>query len=127
MRFAYLPFFAATLTFAAADVSRGQSAESPVMEIVTFRLLPGISDADFLAAAQGTQALVAAQPGFVSRSLLHDDTGVWTDIIRWQSLPQALTAAQSVMAEPTFAPFAGSIDMTSISMRHVPVLWHMSD
>jgi hypothetical protein len=127
MRTAILSLLASTITFAAADTARGQSTHDPVMEIVTFRLVPGISDADFLTAAKATRAMVAAQPGFVRRSLLRDETGLWTDTIHWQSLPQAQAAAAIVMADPAFAAFGAAIDMASIDMRHTPILWQMGD
>jgi hypothetical protein len=107
MRFVILPLFAATIAFAAADTARGQG-DGPVMEIVTFRLTPGTSDADFIAAAKGTEGMVAAQPGFIRRSLLRDEAGVWT-----------------LMVDPAFAPFGAAIDMTSLNMRHLPILWQM--
>jgi heme-degrading monooxygenase HmoA len=127
MRTAILSLLASTITFAAADTARGQSTHDPVMEIVTFRLVPGMSDADFLTAAKATRAMVAAQPGFVRRSLLRDETGLWTDTIHWQSLPQAQAAAAIVMADPAFAAFGAAIDMASIDMRHIPILWQMGN
>jgi hypothetical protein len=124
MRFVILPLFAATIAFAAADTARGQG-DGPVMEIVTFRLTPGTSDADFIAAAKGTERMVAAQPGFIRRSLLRDEAGVWTDTVEWQSLAQAHAAAETLMVDPAFAPFGAAIDMTSLNMRHLPILWQM--
>jgi hypothetical protein len=123
MRFAISP----RITFAPADSAGASSTVVPVMEVVTFRLTPGITDAAFIVAAKGTEAMVAAQPGFVRRSLLRDDAGEWTDSIEWQSLAQAQTAAEILMANPAFAPFGAAIDMTSLSMRHTPILWQMGD
>ncbi len=127
MRFVGQLVLATCITLAPADVARGQMADGPVMEIVTFHLHPGISDADFLAAAKGTEVLVTAQPGFVRRSLLRDDAGQWTDTIEWQSLGMAHAAAETLMADPAFAPFGAAIDMSGLSMRHIPILWQMGD
>jgi hypothetical protein len=127
MRFAILPLVTAAIAFAAADTARGQGIDGPVMEIVTFRLSPGITDAAFLTAAKGTAAMVAAQPGFVRRSLLRDETGEWTDTVTWQNLALAHTAAKTVVSDPSFAPFGAAIDMASLTMRHVPILWQMGD
>jgi Antibiotic biosynthesis monooxygenase len=127
MRFVIFPLLAAAITLAPADTARGQTTDGPVMEIVTFRLNPGITDAAFLAAARGTEAMVATQPGFIRRALLRDDTGEWTDTVEWQSLTLAHAAAETLMADPAFAPFGGAIDMTSLTMRHVPILWQMGD
>jgi choline dehydrogenase-like flavoprotein len=126
MRFVILPLVTAAIAFAAADTARGQ-ADSPVMEIVTFRLNPGVTDAAFLAAARGTAPMVAAQPGFLRRSLLRDDAGEWTDTVAWQSLAEAHAAAETLMADPGFAAFGAAIDMTSLRMRHLPILWQMGD
>jgi hypothetical protein len=125
MRFARLPLLASFVAFAPEGMARGETTAGPVMEIVTFRLTPGISEAAFLVAAKDTGALVAAQPGFIRRSLLRDDAGLWTDAIEWHSLTAAHTAAQTVTADPSFAPFGAAIDMTSLTMRHVPILWQM--
>jgi hypothetical protein len=98
-----------------------------VAEIVTFRLLPGTDEAAFLAAARATEAIVAAQPGFRRRSLSRDGAGLWTDYLEWASKPAALNAAQVVMSEPAFAPFAAMIDPQGMEMRHAPVVWQMGD
>jgi heme-degrading monooxygenase HmoA len=127
MRFVMLSAFAAAIAFAPADHARGQAADGRVMEVVTFRLIKGVTDAAFLAAARGTETIVAAQPGFISRRLLRDDTGQWTDTVEWQSLAAAHAAAETVVSDPAFAAFGGSIDMTGLTMRHVPILWQMGD
>jgi len=126
MRFVFLSIFAACLTPAPADSARGE-AGAPVMEVVTFRLVAGVSDAEFLRHARGTEAALAAQPGFLRRSLLRDDTGFWTDLVAWRSLTDAEVAAQAMMADPAFAPFLAAIDMASVRMQHTPVLWQMGD
>lgn len=127
MRFAPVFTRATPILHAAEGAARGQAAEPPVLEIVSFRLSPGITDVAFLAAARGTAALVAAQPGFIRRSLARDEAGIWTDLITWQSLPHATAAAQTVPADPAFAPFGAAIDMGSVEMRHLPILWQMGD
>jgi hypothetical protein len=97
------------------------------MEIVTFRLNPGVTDKAFLDAAKGTEAMVAAQPGFLHRSLRRDGTGLWTDVVAWQSLAQAHAAAAMLTDDPAFAPFGGAIDFNTIQISHTPVLWQMGD
>lgn len=127
MRFAILPLFAVSITFAPVDSARAQAADGPVMEVVTFHLTPGVTDAAFLAAAKATQDTVAAQSGFVRRSLLRDGEGLWTDAVEWQNLSAARVAAETLIADPSFAPFGGAIDMSTLRMRHIPILWQMGD
>ncbi|HEY6918682.1 MAG TPA: hypothetical protein VI412_05435 [Tabrizicola sp.] len=89
-----------------------------VIEYVTFTLVPGATDAAFLAAAQGTEALVRRQPGFLSRRLSKGADGRWTDAVTWASLAEAQAAPTAVMSEPAFHPFMALIDGSSALMRH---------
>jgi hypothetical protein len=127
MRPAAFTLIATCITLAPADIARGQSHDTPVMEIVSFRLNTGVTDAAFLAAAEQTRVMVAAQPGFVRRSLLRDRDGVWTDMIVWQSLPNAKAAADIVVADPSFAAFGAAIDMSTLQMNHTPIAWQMEN
>lgn len=97
-----------------------------VLELVTFRLIPGADPEGFLATAEATRPLVAAQPGFRNRRLGQDATGVWVDLVEWDSLTAARTAAQAVMEAPAFAPFMAMIDPASLVMRHLPVALAMA-
>lgn len=121
-----LTALALTLLLAPADAARAGAGPNPVMEVVTFRLLPGVTEAAFLAAARATEAPLRRQPGFLSRSLTLSDDGHWTDHVLWSSLPEATAAAQAMMAEPAFAPFMAAIDGASVTMRHDRVLWQMA-
>mgnify|MGYP001765943924 CR=1 FL=1 len=89
-----------------------------VIEYVTFALVPGTAEADFLAAATGTGALVRRQPGFVARRLSQGADGTWTDAVTWTSLASAQAAAGAVMEDPAFTPFMALIDGASARMRH---------
>lgn len=92
-------------------------------EIVTFRLNPGVSDADFLTAIQATERYTNGATGFMSRQLSKADDGTWTDYVVWASLHDAQAAAAG-FAEQDFAPtILQAIDKDSFSMRHQPVLW----
>jgi hypothetical protein len=121
-----LPALALTILLAPAEAARAEApAPGPVMEVVSFRLVPGTSDAAFLAAAQATAAPLQGQPGFLGRHLTRAEDGTWTDHVLWSSLPQALAAADQMMAEPAFQPFMALIDGPTVTMRHDPILWQM--
>lgn len=109
------------------DAAAGTSAPRLVAEIVTFRLVDGAEPQAFVEAAMATAPLVAAQPGFVRRSLSLDATGLWTDHVEWADLASAETAARVVIRAPAFAPFAGMIAVEGMSMRHAAILWRMGD
>lgn len=116
------------ITLAPADAGAGGAPlGQPVAEIVTFRLVPGTDEAAFLSAAQGTEAPVASQPGFLRRSLSRDADGLWTDYVEWRDMASAEAAARAVMAMPEFGAFAAAIDPKGMTLRHAPVLWRMGD
>ena len=110
-----------------ADSRAGGGSGVPVAEIVTFHLIPGSDEAAFLTAARATEGPVAAQPGFRSRVLSRDDSGLWTDHVQWADLASAEAAAQAVMAMPVFGPFVGFIDPSGMTLRHAQVVWTMGD
>ena len=117
-----------TISFAPVDArAGGTAAPQPIAEIVTFRLMPGTEEAAFLSAAQATAAPVAAQPGFLRRSLSRDETGLWTDYVEWADRQSAKAAMQAVMRLPEFVPFSAAIDPEGMVIRHAPVLWQMGD
>lgn len=126
MRF-FLPALSLTILLAPAEAARADTgaADRPVMEIVSFRLTPGTTDAAFLTAAQATAAPLQAQPGFVSRHLTRAEDGSWTDHVLWSSLAAALAGAEAMMAEPAFGPFMALIDGPTVAMRHDTVAFAM--
>lgn len=118
-----LPFLSLRPLFAPADAARAGGPDGPVVEIVTFRLLPGSDSGAFRQAAAQTDALLAANPAYGLRVLTRDDDGLWTDIVRWSSLAAAQVAALGLMADPAAAPFMAMIDPASVRMRHADVVW----
>lgn len=120
---------AATAQFLPADMARSDIGVAqigePVIEIVSFRVLDGTSQRDFLAAAAGTDAALRLQPGFVSRKLLQSPDGTWIDLVEWKDLPKAQAAAQAMMEEPSFRPFMAMIDPATVKMSHSALVWRM--
>lgn len=99
--------------------------DGPVKEIVSFNLVRGTDEAAFLAAAQGTEAPLRAQRGFVRRTLTRADDGRWTDHVAWSSMATALSGADAMMADPAFGPFMAMIDGATVTMRHDQIRWQM--
>lgn len=89
-----------------------------VLELVRFRLRPGATADDLLAAAAASVAPISACPGFRSRRLVHDGAGLWTDVVEWADLASASRAAETVLSDPALAPFLALIDETSVEMAH---------
>ncbi len=90
-------------------------------EIVSFRAAPGISPEGMAALATGIGDWLAAQPGFIARTLSRAEDGTWTDHVVWQSLAEAQAAGRAILSEPTAAPLMGAIDAGTVIMTHAPV------
>lgn len=92
---------------------------SPTIELVQFRLRPGVEPDTFLAAAADTQAALARLPGFLGRELLHDGEGLWVDVVRWRSRAEALSAAAKFVTMPEVEAFALMMEQDGMAMLHL--------
>jgi hypothetical protein len=52
-------------------------------------------------------------------------TGVWSDLVYWQSRTAALAAAHEILVAPVAQPFLASINTTSLSLSHstITLVW----
>ncbi len=91
------------------------------LEIVTFSLKPG-TEAGFVANNGVMTDWLARQPGFLSRHLGKRDDGTWVDVVRWQSMEQALAAADRIMAEIGGSEALQAIDPATVDMWHATVV-----
>jgi len=91
----------------------------PTVEVVLLKLNSGVSDADFVEATAAMLPDLQSTPGFIRRELLKAEDGQWIDVIHWQSLPEALQAAETIMSWPNTQRFIQMIDPSSITMMHL--------
>ena len=105
--------------------STQSSTDTPVMEIVTFRLNAGVAADDFRQAASAIDQLLRQRGTAASRRLVVDEDGLWTDIIEWASMAEAKSAAEDLVQDPLFAPLGAMIDAGTVQMRHAPVQHQM--
>ena len=91
---------------------------SEILEIVTFTMKPGVTDAQVLAAADALQRDVEHLHGYVARRLLKTDDGTWVDMVRWTSVEAAHAAARLVEAAPSAQAFMEITDVEGIRMLH---------
>ncbi len=89
------------------------------VELVQFRLKPGVDEPAFLDAIAGTQAAIEQLPGFLRRELLKGDDGVWVDLVHWRSKAEALAAAEAFATMPEVAPFVAMLDEAQMTMLHL--------
>ena len=89
-----------------------------VIEIVTFRLLDGAAEAEFLDADAAFQTgFVYRQPGLLRRTVARGDAGAWLAVGVWESQEAADAAWTAGQDEPLVARLAELVDMASGERR----------
>lgn len=94
-----------------------------VIEIVTFRLVPGADEAAFLATDASVQTDVVYQRrGIVRRTAARGPAGEWLVLTFWDSETDADEAAAAMRADPVGRAYLELIDETSVSTRRYQTL-----
>lgn len=93
-----------------------------IVEIFTFRLAPGASDADLLAADARVQTeFYYGRPGIVRRTTARagDD---WAVVVFWQRADDAAAAADAARDDPATAAFGALMDLARVSVKRYETL-----
>lgn len=123
MRLNRMRIVAAVVVLALFGIAHAQSQKSSsprteVLEVVTFRLQPGVSEQQFLAENRKVESShVSKQPGFISRETAKGDKGEWLVFVRRKSLKDAEASMASFAAAPGTEGFMKAIDPASMSMK----------
>lgn len=94
------------------------TAQPTCLEVVRFKLLPGVTDEAFLAANAAMPDVLKRHGGFRRRVLSKGANSAWTDVVKWENLALAHQAAKQLMAEPALQKAAASL-LTKID-RAIP-------
>ncbi|TMP39704.1 antibiotic biosynthesis monooxygenase family protein [Pseudoalteromonas rubra] len=87
------------------------------IEIATFKLANGVTEADFLKQNEEFMAYLQEQPGLLYRSVSkHAPSGTYTDIVYWNTLEDAKRVQEAFEHEPVCQQFAALIDKDSLSL-----------
>jgi hypothetical protein len=90
-----------------------------VLELVVFKLSPGVTQAEFLESNEPVSSWIAGQPGFISRDLSYEAEGDrWVDVIWWETLEEAEAASQRALGSDTCAPMFAMIEMDDMLFLH---------
>ena len=91
------------------------------VEFVSFKLKEGASVADFLLASDKiNKDFLALQKGYISRQLLQKDD-LWADYVLWETMDDALTAANVCGENASALEYFSFLDDKSVDMRHFTV------
>ncbi len=93
-----------------------------ILEVVVFKLAEGVTDELFLESAQGIEGWLETKPGFLNRRLSKDENGMWLDLIEWESMDEAQSAAAEIMSQPAGQAFSANIDGPSVQMYHMQTI-----
>lgn len=113
------------LTFAAAAGAEPSpvQAASPVAELASFKLKDGATVEQLRAASPGVDRFLASCPGFISRLLVAETDGTFTDIVLWRSQADADAALKKHEREPDACSDYLCLMREDVgAMRHLPVL-----
>lgn len=90
-----------------------------VMELAIGKTKPGVLREDYLEAAAAVEADLRRMPGFRGRKLLAGEDGLWVDLVEWDSMDEALAAAQAFTNIPSALPMIEMLDPDTIRMYHL--------
>lgn len=89
-----------------------------VIEVVTFRLKPGVSNAEFGRVDKKVeQEHVSKQLGFISRESGAGDGNEWLVIVHWRSVPDAEASMKTFEKAAAAAEFMSKIEESTMSMK----------
>ncbi|WP_115719417.1 antibiotic biosynthesis monooxygenase family protein [Gallaecimonas mangrovi] len=85
-------------------------------------LADGITDQDFISAAQRCGSYLKRCPGFLGRKLSYNEARrQWLDLVYWQTLEHALAAERTFNDDPTNRELINSIKPGSLVVQHYEV------
>ena len=87
-------------------------------EIVLYRLKPDIERERFLQISARATEWLRTRRGYIRRDLLEDESGQWIDLVRWETMDDALAAADAFAQTPDAAAFMEAVEPESIRMMH---------
>jgi hypothetical protein len=93
-----------------------------VIEIITFKLVAGQTEKDFLSSCNAATNFLRTCKGFVSRRVSRSKEGIYMDHVTWANLAGAEAAMEAAMKEPSLGAFIGAIDPASMILDHQPLL-----
>lgn len=104
-------------TFAIQPVAADEVANG-VIEIVTFKLKPGISIHAFESVDKAVEREhVSKQPGFISRESAHGADNEWLVVVHWRSVKDADASMATFQHASAAGQFMSMIDASTMSMK----------
>lgn len=101
------------------NVETTQLDRPPVIDVVLFKTLPGVTDAQNLNVAEMLQPIIQAQKGYIKLELFKSDDGQWVEIVYWESSEAARAGNENVMASPEMSATFEVLDPENTEVLHL--------
>ena len=116
LRFLLVAFLSLTASILPTQQARA-GEKTPVIEVVTLKLKPGVSAADFKPVDKAVEnEHVSKQPGFLSRESAPGKDSAWLVIIHWRSVADADAAMKRFSTAPATGKFMSMVVPESMVM-----------
>ena len=89
------------------------------VEVVSYKLRDGIGKSELTLTHDDINSFCSEQPGFLYRSISHDQNDMWFDIVYWQDIECAKAAGEAFMANEKCQALSKLIDNETLVMRHM--------
>ncbi|MGJ8679809.1 hypothetical protein [Paraglaciecola sp.] len=89
------------------------------IEIVTYKLKPGIADEQLQNTHSTLNSFCSEQEGFIYRSISQDQENTWFDIVYWKNMECAKKAGDNFMKSKVCQTLNELIDDKTLVMRHM--------
>ncbi len=88
------------------------------IEIVTFRLLDGVTEEDFVEETKSMErGFLGKLPGFLDRDTGLDEDGNWVVVLHWARAEDAQASMDKFVDAAETKPFTSMIDMATFQMK----------
>jgi heme-degrading monooxygenase HmoA len=94
-----------------------------ILELAIGKTKAEISREDYLQAATDFEADLRGMPGFRGRQLLAGADNLWVDLVAWDSLEDALQAAQAFQNIPSALPMIQMLEAETVRMYHLEAVY----
>jgi hypothetical protein len=92
--------------------NNGENMKSMAIELARFRIKEGIAEEAFQSLIRETNEVLSTYRGFVSRRVGRTVDGEYFDIVEWEDLEAATTAAGTFGKDARSQPFIEALDFT---------------
>jgi hypothetical protein len=98
------------------------SEQTPVVELVLFKLKSDTTEEAFLRDNEATFPFLAGFDGYIDRELSKNEDGLWADYVHWRDMASALAASEKFMTDPIAQKMERHLDETTIQLYHFSVV-----